>query len=58
LVIKWPPHFLQYWRWLTGVFWNIPTCSAPAVTRTASGFQSVNALTGPPDQERHDRQWQ
>src|SRR5262245_31535989 len=36
----------------------MPTCSAPAVTRTASGFQSVKALTGPPDHERQDRQWQ
>jgi hypothetical protein len=25
---------------------------------TAPGFQSVNALTGPPDHDRHDRQWQ
>jgi hypothetical protein len=25
---------------------------------TASGFQSVNALTGPADQRRHDSQWQ
>jgi len=56
LVIKWPPHRLQYCRWLTGVFWNMPTCSDPAVIRTASGFQSVNALTGPPDHERHERQ--
>jgi hypothetical protein len=28
----------------------------PAVTRTASGFQSVKALTGPADHERQDRQ--
>src|SRR5260221_625785 len=21
------PHFLQYCRWLTAVFWNMPTCS-------------------------------
>src|SRR5262249_19610552 len=27
-----------------------------AVTRTAPGFQSVKALTGPPDHERHERQ--
>jgi hypothetical protein len=50
--------FSQYWRWLSAVFWNMPTYSAPAVIRTAPGFQSVKALTGPPDQDRHDRQWQ
>ena len=43
-------------RWLTIVFWNMPTCSAPAAIFTASGFQRVKALTGPPDHERHDRQ--
>jgi len=38
-------------------FWIVPTCSDPAVvTRTASGFQSEKALTGPPDHTRHDRQ--
>jgi hypothetical protein len=31
-------------------------CSAPAVIRTASGFQSVKAFTGPADHERHDPQ--
>jgi hypothetical protein len=36
----------------------VATCSAPAVTRTASGFQRVKALTGPPDQDLQDRQWQ
>jgi hypothetical protein len=43
-------------RWLTGVFWNMPMCSAPAVSLTASGFQSVKALTGPADHDLHDRQ--
>jgi hypothetical protein len=28
------------------------------VTFTASGFQSEKAFTGPPDQDRQDRQWQ
>jgi hypothetical protein len=26
--------------------------------RTASGFQRLKAFTGPPDQERQERQWQ
>ena len=30
----------------------------PLVIRTASGFQSVNALMGPADQWRQDSQWQ
>src|SRR5947208_2800815 len=51
-----PRDRMQYWRWLTGVFSNMPTCSAPAVILTASGFHRVKALTGPPDHERHDRQ--
>jgi hypothetical protein len=29
---------------------------SPAVIFTASGFQSVKALTGPPDHERHELQ--
>ena len=49
---------MQYWRWLTGVFWCMPMCSRPAVTLTASGFHRLNALTGPPDHERQERQWQ
>src|SRR5262245_55284629 len=32
--------------------------SAPLVIRTASGAHSVNALTGPADQLRHELQWQ
>jgi len=56
--IRWPPHLAQYWRSLSGVFEKVATCSAPRVTRTASGFHRLKALTGPPDQERHDRQWQ
>jgi len=32
--------------------------SAPFVIATPSGGESVNALTGPADQDRHDRQWQ
>jgi heat shock protein HslJ len=31
---------------------------APCVTLTASASHSVNALTGPADQWRHDSQWQ
>src|SRR5262249_39036321 len=45
-------------RWLSGVFWNVAMCSAPDVTRTASGFHRLKAFTGPPDHERQDRQWQ
>jgi len=30
----------------------------PAVTRTASAFQSVKAFTGLADQDLHDWQWQ
>ena len=41
---------------LNGVFENVATCSAPAVIRTASGFQRLKALTGAPDQDRHERQ--
>jgi hypothetical protein len=48
----------QYCRWLNFVFENVATCSAPEVTRTASGFHRVKALTGAADHERHDRQWQ
>src|SRR6201746_33083 len=58
LVIRWPPHLAQYWRWLSGPFWNVARCSSPAVTRTCSGFQRLNAFTGPPDQDRQDPQWQ
>ena len=58
LVIKCPPHFAQYLRWLIAVFENVATCSAPAVTRTASGFQRLKAFTGPPDHERQELQWQ
>jgi len=39
---------------LSGVLWNVATCSAPAVTATASAFHIVEACTGLPDQERHD----
>jgi hypothetical protein len=28
------------------------------VMRTASGFQRLKALTGPPDRERQELQWQ
>jgi hypothetical protein len=58
LAITWPPHLLQNFRSLIGVFEYVAIFSAPAVTFTASGFQSEKALTGPPDQERHERQWQ
>jgi hypothetical protein len=58
LVIRCPPHFLQYRRWLSGVFWKVATSSAPEVIRTASGFQRLKAFTGPPDHDRQERQWQ
>ncbi len=58
LVIRWPPHFLQYLRSLSGVLVKVATFSSPAVMRTASGFHRLKALTGPPDQERQERQWQ
>jgi hypothetical protein len=38
------------------VFWNVATCSSPEVMRIASGFQSVKAFTGAPDQERQELQ--
>jgi uroporphyrinogen-III synthase len=49
---------LQYCLWLFGVLAKVATCSAPAVTFTASGFQSVKAFTGAADQDRHELQWQ
>ena len=49
---------MQYLRSLSGVFWNVATCSAPAVTLIASGGQRLKAFTGPPDHDRQDRQWQ
>src|SRR5262249_39306768 len=52
--MRWPPHRVQYCRWLTGVFWKVATCSAPDVTRTASGFQRLKAFTGAADHERQD----
>ena len=54
--MRWPPHFEQYCRWLNLVFWNVATCSSPEVMRIASGFQSVKAFTGAPDQERQELQ--
>jgi hypothetical protein len=48
----------QYLRWLVAVFSKVATCCDPELTRTASGFQRLNALTGPPDHERQERQWQ
>jgi hypothetical protein len=56
--MMWPPHVLQYCRSLTGVFENMAIWSCPFVTFTASGFQRLKALSGPPDQERQDWQWQ
>jgi len=41
-----------------GVFSKVATCCDPEVTRTASGFHRLKAFTGPPDQERQERQWQ
>jgi hypothetical protein len=40
------------------VLWYVATFSAPLTTSTASGGHRLKAFTGPPDQERHDRQWQ
>src|SRR5579859_4313476 len=56
--MRWPPHFRQYWRWLSLLFWKVAMCSAPAVTRTADGFHNVKAFTGAADHERQDWQWQ
>ena len=53
-----PAALVQKRRWLSAVFWKPPSRSRPLVTSTASGFQSVNALTGPADQSRQDEQWQ
>src|SRR3954468_16378154 len=54
----WPPQLLHHLRELLGVLAKPPICSAPRVTFTASGFQSVKALTGAAAQLRHDSQWQ
>jgi hypothetical protein len=45
-------------RKLTGVLLYVPMSLAPLVIWTDSGFHSVNALTGPADQLRHELQWQ
>jgi hypothetical protein len=37
---------------------NVARLSAPRVTRTDSGFHSVNAFTGDADQLRQESQWQ
>jgi hypothetical protein len=37
---------------------NVAKLSAPRVTRTDSGFHSVNAFTGDADQLRQESQWQ
>jgi hypothetical protein len=55
-VNKWPPHFVHHFRLLPGVLLKVPILEAPFVTLSDSGFQSVNALTGPADQVRHDEQ--
>ena len=55
-VIRCPPQTLQYIRWLKAVFSNVAICSAPVLTCTASAFQRLKALTGPPDQERQEPQ--
>ena len=56
--MRWPPHLLQNFLSLIGVFANVDTCSVPEVILTSSGFHNENAFTGPPDQERQERQWQ
>src|SRR5262249_13425983 len=53
-----PPQVLHHLRCECGVLLKLPILSTPAVTCTASGCQSVKALTGPADQLRHDSQWQ
>jgi hypothetical protein len=45
-------------RLLVGFFEKPATRLAPRVTRTASGFHSVNALTGDADHARQESQWQ
>jgi hypothetical protein len=56
--IKWPPQRRQNLRWLSSVFANVSTFSAPFVIFTEVGCQRLKAFTGPPDHDRHDRQWQ
>jgi hypothetical protein len=53
-----PPHFLQNRRSEFGTLVYSPTKSCPLVIRTLSGFQRLNALTGPADHARQDAQWQ
>src|SRR5436309_478774 len=48
----------QYLRSLSGVFLNVATLRSPDVIFTAVGFHRLKALTGPPDHERQDWQWQ
>lgn len=43
---------------LSGVFWKLAMCLAPALIRTAFGFHRLEAVIGPPDHERHELQWQ
>src|SRR4051794_16697095 len=57
-VMRCPPQRAQDCRSLDGDLVNVATWLAPATTRTASGFHRVKALTGPPDHDRHERQWQ
>jgi hypothetical protein len=57
-VKRWPPQLLHHLRALVGVLLNEPTFSAPRVTFTLSGFQSVKALTGAADQVLQESQWQ
>lgn len=56
LVIKWPPHFVQYMRSLRGVLLKEATYSEPDATRTFSGFHMVKAFTGLADQDLHELQ--
>src|SRR4051812_47894558 len=56
--MRWPPHFVHHFRKLTGVLLYVAMSASPLVILTAVGGHSVNALTGPADQLRHDRQWQ
>ena len=46
------------WRALVEAWRRQCLIPAPSVIWTFSGFQSVNPFTGPPDQDRHEPQWQ
>ncbi len=58
----WPSDGPRIWRNIgagSSEFSGTSRCVRhPLVTLTASAFHRLNAFTGPPDQERQDRQWQ